>query len=183
MVGYIKKQAGAWLLAAFSAFTVCATGAAAAEGDAAQAANAPVASPTSQVAGPSGTDWLKDPDNGCAVFNIDPQPGKSIHWSGACKDGYAEGRGILQWQDGSGGNVIYHRGKLSGRFAYAWKNGFHYLGDWVDGKRHGKGVLTWPEGDRYEGDWVDGKRNGRGVLTKVNGEKQSGDWYDDKFIQ
>lgn len=162
---------------------VCATLGFYALGAAAQDPSQPAAAPSKAAAGPSGADWLTDPASGCAVFNIDPQPDKSIRWSGACADGYAEGRGVLMWQDGSGGNVIYRRGKLTGRFAYAWKNGFHYLGDWVDGKRHGKGALTWPDGDRYEGDWVDGKRNGNGVFTKVNGEKQTGNWYDDKFIQ
>lgn len=152
-------------------------------GAAAEDTSQPAAAPSKEAAGPSGAEWLKDPDSGCAVFNIDPQPNKSIRWSGPCVDGYAEGRGVLMWQDGSGGNVTYRRGKLNGRFAYAWKNGFHYLGDWVDGKRHGQGALTWPEGDRYEGGWANGKRDGQGVFTKVTGEKQAGSWYDDKFIQ
>jgi len=165
-----------WTLTAMTGFAVDA------QTPAGNASSGAGAAP-SQSAGPAGPNWIKDPMTGCAVFNLDPLPNESIQWSGACVGGYAQGRGMLKWQDGTGGNVNYERGKLSGNFAYAWKSGFHYSGSWADGKRHGKGVLSWPNGDRYEGDWVAGRRTGRGALTPVSGESQDGIWLDDRFVK
>lgn len=34
---------------------------------------------------------------GCGVVNPHPLEGESITWTGGCRDGYAEGEGVLEW--------------------------------------------------------------------------------------
>lgn len=46
-------------------------------------------------AGESG-DWIVDA-KGCKVWNAHPLGDESVAWSGSCKDGYADGPGVLQW--------------------------------------------------------------------------------------
>src|ERR1017187_9422766 len=40
--------------------------------------------------------WIAD-KSGCKVANPFPQPGESITWSGQCKNGVADGEGLLEW--------------------------------------------------------------------------------------
>jgi hypothetical protein len=64
---------------------------------------------------------------------------------GACRNGFAQGPGSLQWLKGG---VPYERDD----------------GEWRDGKQEGKGVQVWPTG-RYEGELHAGEPDGRGVLS------------------
>ena len=150
--------------------------------------------------------WIAD-SNGCKVRNPKPVPNESVSWSGACKDGYAEGPGVVLWEhDGVRGfrlEATFVRGKAngegssltgsgalfdghfvdgepSGKGALTWMNGDRYAGEWTHGKRTGVGVLTRANGNRYEGDFVDGKRSGKGVFTFGFGSRYEGEWVDDK---
>src|SRR5262245_8366526 len=40
--------------------------------------------------------WIAD-QRGCKVANTFPRPGETITWSGPCKNGYADGDGVMQW--------------------------------------------------------------------------------------
>src|SRR6185436_8130224 len=75
--------------------------------------------------------WITD-KNGCKVANPFPQPGETITWDGKCKNGVADGEGLLQW---------YISGKLADR----------YEGSLQEGWAEGKGTLTRTEGGRYSG--------------------------------
>src|SRR3954462_8225955 len=63
------------------------------------------------------SDWVAD-SHGCKVANPHPQPIESISWTGACKDGYAEGPGKVLWFSQGKANGMtsgtFKRGKLSG---------------------------------------------------------------------
>ena len=37
--------------------------------------------------------------NGCKIANPSPKPSETVAWSGGCKDGFADGNGIMQWYD------------------------------------------------------------------------------------
>ena len=40
-----------------------------------------------------------DPDTGCALFDATLRPGDTVSWSGACKDGRAEGPGTARFSN------------------------------------------------------------------------------------
>src|SRR5512135_3288025 len=64
-------------------------------------------------------DWIADAKNGCKVWNLYPQPNESITWSGDCRNGFAQGHGVLQWiEDGKPGTKVeadYRDGRKEGR--------------------------------------------------------------------
>jgi hypothetical protein len=128
-----------------------------------------------------GTDptWTADA-NGCKVWNTHPQAGETVTWSGACKDGFADGPGILQWQPGSRTEAPFVKGKPSGKGSSVSASGGRFEGTFVDGEPSGKGVYTWANGDRYEGDFVDGKLTGKGIHISAAGARYEGEWLDDK---
>ena len=77
--------------------------------------------------------WIAD-KNGCKVVNPMPQPDETITWTGPCKDGVADGEGVL---------TFFMRGTPHSRYEGALKGG------WADGR----GKLELPDGSRYEGEW------------------------------
>ena len=50
-----------------------------------------------------------------------------------------DGKGIMNYEDGS-----------------------KYDGEWKEGKRYGKGTLTYEDGAKYVGEWKDGEMDGTG---------------------
>ncbi len=142
---------------------------------------------------------------GCRIADIVPRPmGDAVSWSGACKDGHADGKGVLEWHvSGEGkrkleGTLV--RGEISGEgtltrdlgkyigsfrqgmphgagyFAYA-KSGDRYEGGVVDGQREGAGIMIALDGSVYEGEWKAGKRHGRGKATFALGGSYDGQWH------
>jgi len=106
--------------------------------------------------------WIADSRIGCRVWNAVPQPKESITWSGACQNGLAQGRGILQ---------RYQDNKPSER----------YEGEYRDGKENGRGVYVWASDNRYEGEWRDGKAHGFGRMARANGDVYNGIWANGCF--
>ena len=102
--------------------------------------------------------WIAD-KNGCKVANPFPQPGETITWNGQCKNGKADGEGLLQW---------YVGGKLADR----------YEGSLKDGWAEGKGTLTRTEGGRYSGDWKHSLQDGNGRYEASDGSWYEGQWKD-----
>lgn len=128
--------------------------------------------------------WIADQRVGCRVWNPAPKPNETVIWSGACRDGLAEGRGVLQWFGNDGFEETddgeWRAGKRSGHGAMTWAIGDRFEGEFRDDNRNGRGVYTWANGDRYEGEYRDDNRNGRGVLTFANGNRYEGEYRDDK---
>jgi hypothetical protein len=101
--------------------------------------------------------WMADPKTGCKVWNPHPNRGETLSWSGACKDGFAEGRGHVQWfRDGA----PYERSD----------------GQWRAGKQIGMGSQVWPRG-RYDGGMKNSEAEGRGVLI-LNDVRYQGQFHD-----
>jgi hypothetical protein len=125
--------------------------------------------------------WIADA-HGCKVWLDNPRPDEPAAWSGACEDGLAQGRGVLQWS--SDGRPVgrtdgeFRDGKLSGHGVSVLANGNRYDGEWQDGNRNGHGVFLWANGNRYDGEWRDDKRNGHGVSVWANGDRYDGEWQD-----
>lgn len=123
----------------------------------------------------------------CKVVNPYPEPGEKVRWSGACKDGYAEGPGTLEW---------YVRGMvLTPRYEGSLKrgrmhdvNGYfrdpegnQYEGGFADGEHHGMGIEQRADLTRYEGHWKNGQRDGSGKIAYSVGGRYEGQWREGSF--
>ena len=133
---------------------------------------------------PFGPNWIITENQPCQLYNLNPKPGASVTWSGACVDGKASGEGQVVWR-GSYGESVYEgtmqAGKNHGYGTYTSASSVRYEGEWRDGKPHGRGSLAWASGARYEGGWCDGKPNGHGTATLASGARYEGEWRDGCF--
>ena len=111
------------------------------------------------VAAESGRpDWLViEGSTGCRVWNQVLVDHEVALWSGGCRDGLAEGIGVLRW---------LREDRLIMR----------YEGELRYGKPQGYGILTRDDGVRYEGYWRDGKADGVGQVELSSGYKYYGAW-------
>jgi hypothetical protein len=91
---------------------------------------------TAQASDPAPPGWITAKNKSCKIWNPQPQPNESVTWSGACKNGFASGKGVLKWTE---------NGKPDAEFD----------GEYANGKRNGSGVLIAPDGTRAEGMWSD----------------------------
>jgi len=82
-------------------------------------------------------------------------------YSGDCKNGLADGKGIAKGQD-------------------------KYEGKFKKGLPNGQGIYTWASGEVYKGSWKEGKKDGEGKFTfKSRGYDTTtiGIWKDDVFYR
>jgi hypothetical protein len=147
---------------------------------------APAAEAKKKNPAPTEMHWIQD-KRGCKFANPTPKPNESVTWSGACADGYMQGKGILQFTtDGKPGSRYegtLTMGRLTGRGALREPDGSTYDGDWVDGKQEGYGVYTAADGSRYEGAWTAGQPDGGGTYTTAKGEVIHGVWENGKLVK
>jgi hypothetical protein len=122
-------------------------------------------------------DWIADAKSGCKVWNPRPSPGEAISWLGACKDGFAEGKGVLDWL--RGGKPYEHdqgewrAGRQTGQGTQSWPGG-SYDGQLTEGLPHGNGLLVSGEA-QYNGAFLNGVPDGPGILINASGT-YSGTW-------
>lgn len=127
--------------------------------------------------------WVKDRNSGCKVWFSHPRSSMTITWSGACRDGKANGKGILQIQND---RKDYGRfkgdlldGKLHGFGKYVSERGYTYEGQFKNSKKDGQGKFIWADGKIYDGLYQDDKRSGQGTMLYSNGESWTGEWRND----
>lgn len=108
--------------------------------------------------------WIADARTGCKAWDGFTGPRDSIAWSGACVNGFAQGRGVMQWFD---------NGVLGGT----------YDGEYRRGKADGQGTFHWPGGETYVGAWQNDLPNGWGTQTTRSGEQFTGNWINGCFKQ
>jgi len=127
-------------------------------------------------------------------------------WSGACKDGLADGAGVATWTDDTTPNKFegtLARGQVSGSATLVYGN-TTYIGTFREFEAHGQGFFKYPDGSmyeggvdmgnysgpgifqdadrsRYEGDWVNGRREGQGRATWAVGGSYDGHWAHNRF--
>lgn len=141
----------------------------------------------------------------CQVVNPHPVENERISWTGGCKDGYAQGNGVLIWYlkdqetlrfegglrrgqpDGQGYSSDLYGNQYEGRYALGNKEG---KGVWMenDGTRYegefkadnfdGDGSIVYPEGGRYVGQWKNGKFHGKGKAVYIGGQIVEGEFVD-----
>ena len=103
----------------------------------------------SYAAGDCKLKWRDGTDVDSSTYNT---------YTGECKNGYADGKGVYRWSDG----------------------GYRYEGDFKSGQYNGIGVRNmWLNSDRYEryvGAWQNGRKNGFGRLYIASGEFDLGNF-------
>lgn len=130
------------------------------------------------------TNWIED-ERGCKVANPYPQPGETITWSGECKDGYANGQGVLIFFIDGEQHSRYEgnldMGWAEGRGTLQFPDGGTYSGEWHRSAENGTGRREWPDGSFYDGGWKDGKPHGHGQFRRPDGRTFMGEWVDGQF--
>jgi hypothetical protein len=101
--------------------------------------------------------WSLVPEAGCRLWEWRPDPEDAATWSGICRSGRREGRGVVQW---------YEHGRPIDRFEGVFRHG----------KREGVGRYDWPAGQRYQGTYAADLANGPGTVT-IDGVSFTGSWH------
>jgi hypothetical protein len=127
------------------------------------------------------TSWIAD-KRGCKVANTFPRAGETITWSGSCKDGFADGHGIVQWfldgkeDDRYEGDL--KMGWAEGHGVLSKSDGGKYSGEWKHSIQEGNGRYEAPDGSFYDGEWKNGKPHGQGQYRRPDGKVFIGEWVD-----
>jgi hypothetical protein len=139
----------------------------------------------------------------CRIAPVEPAPVDRLHWSGACKAGYADGKGVLTWKGADGiartleatlaaGQVqgeatlklpdggLYigtvRNGVPDGKGYFRDADGTQYEGEVHEGRREGVAEALFPKGNRYKGEWKNGRPDGIGTMTYMLGGAYEGHW-------
>ncbi|WP_448204995.1 hypothetical protein [Azospirillum sp. sgz302134] len=116
-----------------------------------------------------------DRDHGCRIRDQHPAAGKTVHWTGPCRNGFAQGGGVLEWeQDGEPAGWaegVFIDGRLEGPARVEWADGKAFTGTYRRGQAVGHGILTFPEGHRYVGDFLHDRPSGRGEFISSTGTR------------
>lgn len=87
-------------------------------------------------------------ENDCKVL----KPGISESYSGGCKNGLADGKGVAQGIDYYEGQ--FDKGLPAGKGTYKWSDGTYYEGHWENGNREGSGKMVYRD-STVTGYWKD----------------------------
>jgi hypothetical protein len=79
-------------------------------------------------------------------------------YTGGCKNGFAQGKGVAQGIDRYEGQ--FDKGLPSGRGTYKWASGIYYEGQWKNGMREGEGKMVYPD-SLISGFWKEDKYVGK----------------------
>jgi len=125
--------------------------------------------------------WIAD-KRGCKVANTFPRAGETITWSGPCKDGFANGEGVMQWSV-NGKEDDRYEGQVSmgwaeGHGVLTKVDGSKYDGEWKHSVQEGTGRYEAPDGSFYDGQWRNGKPHGQGQYRRADGKVFIGEWVD-----
>ena len=123
-------------------------------------------------------DWTAD-ENGCKAWNTRPALKETVAWTGACVDGFADGRGQLRWTVNGKPTLTYEgdmkAGRRSGQGVMTTALGVRYEGGFLDDVYAGQGTLHFPSGARSHGTFVGGRLDGACALTWPDGAKYDGE--------
>jgi hypothetical protein len=126
--------------------------------------------------------WIGAPD--CRLAAVKPAPAQPPSWSGGCKDGYADGKGVLEWRNKDGKTyrleASFAAGQVQGEGQLRYPNGALYTGAFRDGVPDGQGYIRYADGGQYEGGIHMGARSGAGELLYPNGDDYKGQWQNNQ---
>lgn len=117
---------------------------------------------------------------GCRFAPVQPAPAQTPAWDGGCKDGFADGKGTLDWRDAAGKTykleATLAAGQVAGEGTLRFPDGTVYIGTLRGGVPDGKGYFSDPDGTQYEGDVRMGERTGTGEALYLNGDDYKGEF-------
>lgn len=140
---------------------------------------------------PAGFTWAQEDnfvkdDKGCKVMNPQPRKEETVSWSGECKNGFASGKGVLQFFLSGIADEKYegemNEGYAEGTGTLSMLDGGRYEGEWKRSKQDGKGTMFAADGTVYQGGWKAGKPHGYGELRTPEGRITRGEWRDGAFV-
>lgn len=147
--------------------------------------------------------WTGAPD--CRVAAPSPAPSGLPVWNGNCKDGFAEGKGMLAWRDTKGRSRrlegVFAAGQVQGEATlrytanalyigtfknntpdghgyFRYSDGSQYEGSVRMGDLEGAREMVYADGDHYKGEFKHDQPDGNGVMTFVLGGRYEGGWKD-----
>jgi hypothetical protein len=125
--------------------------------------------------------FVVDPASHCSVGTFSNDTQLSVHWSGACNAGKAEGPGIAEWKKAgsfaSRSEGTFHGGLLEGRGIKQTSDNYRFEAEFHDGRMNGRCIRTSPAA-RIDTQCVDDQFNGTGVATFPNGSRYEGEFHD-----
>ncbi len=131
----------------------------------------------------------------CRIDALLPAPMDArVSWRGACRDGFAEGPGILAWNDADDSERRIEgtlaRGVVAGAAKLSWAAGKNtrgadqdrdsYEGTLRSGQPDGQGFFQFADGAMYEGGVANGKPEGTGIRIDADRSRYEGQWMDGK---
>jgi hypothetical protein len=126
--------------------------------------------------------WIGASD--CRVAAVKPAPAQPPTWSGGCKEGYAEGKGVLEWHTAEGKayrlSATLHTGVVQGEGELRYPGGGEYTGSLKDGVPEGNGYYRDAKGNQYQGEIHGGFFDGPGEVLYYTGNAYTGQLKDDK---
>lgn len=132
--------------------------------------------------------WLTDAATGCKVKNADTIQFRTVSWSGECKNGYANGRGRIDWEGPSIFSLYSKGADLPPSAANAPPSRRSYEGYVKDGKPEGEGTLVYYSSEAYQpagsysGVFSDGSLVGKGRFVGNGGCSQCVKSYSGNFL-
>jgi len=137
-----------------------------------------LASGAASAQSPAGI-WLADSKTGCRVWDPAPEPEESVRWNGACRNGFADGTGVVEWyKAGSINETIegtLRAGHLEGRALSHLANGTRVEGEYRNDLLEGLVVVTFPNGNKLMQQHRAGKPLGHFTLLYAGGERADGE--------
>lgn len=128
--------------------------------------------------------YLAD-QNGCRIVNPSPRPEETVSWTGGCRDGLAEGKGVLQFYLSGIADEKYEgemkEGYAEGVGVQTMVDGGRYEGEFSRSRQHGEGTFYATDGSIYKGGWKNGKPHGAGTYRTPEGRVMRGEWIDGNF--
>jgi hypothetical protein len=125
--------------------------------------------------------WIGAPD--CRLAPLDPAPAQAPSWNGGCKDGFANGKGTVEWQSASGKRyrleAVLAAGQVQGEGTLHYQSGTQYIGTLKNGRPDGRGYFRYADGTQYEGDVRMGDWTGKGELVYADGSDYKGEFKND----
>jgi hypothetical protein len=93
---------------------------------------------------------------------------------GSLRDGKPNGRGRLEWDNGTVYEGAFENGVYQGRGRFVGADGRRYEGEFANGLVDGRGRFESPNGEIYEGDFEKGEFTGFGTWSSPDGARYRG---------